>query len=60
MTRLMMLMSESDWIRRRTLRLFQITPSLFARMLAIHSGTVPLSNVGVAEIADFSWKFLRA
>lgn len=60
MTRLMMLMSESDWIRRRTLRLFQITPSLFTRMLAIHTGTVPLSTVGVAEIADFSWKFLRA
>jgi flavin-dependent dehydrogenase len=60
MTRLMLLMSESDWIRRRTLRLFQITPSLFARMLAIHTGAVPLSSVGMAEIADFSWKFLRA
>lgn len=60
MSRLMMLMSESDWIRRRTLRLFQITPSLFANMLAIHTGTVPLSDVGVAEIADFGWRFLRA
>jgi flavin-dependent dehydrogenase len=60
MTRLMMLMSESDWIRRRTLRLFQITPRLFTRMLAIHTGSVPLSTVGVAEIADFGWRFLRA
>jgi menaquinone-9 beta-reductase len=60
MTRLMMLMGESDWIRRRTLRLFQLTPSLFARMLAIHTGTVPLSSISMAEIADFSWKFLRA
>ena len=60
MTRLMTLMSESDWIRQRTLRLFEITPSLFNRMLAIHTGTVPLSSVGVAEIADFSWRFLRA
>ena len=59
MTRLMLLMSESDWIRRRTLRLFQITPSLFSRMLAIHTGAVPLSSVRMAEIADFSWKFLR-
>lgn len=59
MTRLMLLMSENDWIRRRTLRLLQITPSLFTRMLAIHTGTVPLSSVGMAEIADFSWKFLR-
>lgn len=60
MSRLMTLMSESDWIRRRTLRLFQLTPSLFTRMLAIHTGTVPLSSVTMAEIADFSWKFLRA
>jgi len=59
MTRLMLLMSECDWIRRRTLRLFQITPSLFSRMLAIHTGAVPLSSVRMAEIADFSWKFLR-
>jgi menaquinone-9 beta-reductase len=60
MTRLMMLMSGSDWIRRRTLRLFELSPGLFTRMLAIHSGSVPLSSVGVAEVADFSWKFLRA
>ena len=60
MTRLMMLMSENDWIRRRILRLFQISPSLFARMLSIHTGTVPLSSVSMAELADFSWKFLRA
>lgn len=60
MTRLMMLMNGSDWIRRRTLRLFQLSPSLFARMLSIHTGVVPLSSVSMAEIADFSWKFLRA
>jgi flavin-dependent dehydrogenase len=59
MTRLMLLMSGSDWIRRRTIRLFQKTPNLFARMLAIHAETRPLSSVGVAEIAGFGWKFLR-
>jgi hypothetical protein len=55
----MLLMSGSDWIRRRTIRLFQNTPGLFARMLAIHAETRPLSSVGVAEIAGFGWKFLR-
>ncbi len=59
MTRLMLLMDRSDWIRRRTLRLFQKSPSLFSRMLAIHTGAAPLSSVGAAEIADFGWKFLR-
>ena len=59
MTRLMLLMGRRDWIRRRTIRLFQQTPGLFSRMLAIHSETAPLSSVGVAEIAGFGWKFIR-
>jgi flavin-dependent dehydrogenase len=60
MTRLMLLMGANDWIRNRTVHLFQKTPGLFSRMLAIHSETTPLSSVGVAEIADFGWKILRA
>jgi hypothetical protein len=59
MTRLMLLMSGSDWIRRRTIRLFQETPGLFSKLLAIHTESIPLSSVGMAEIAGFSWKFLR-
>lgn len=59
MTRLMLLMGGSDWIRRRTIHLFQETPGLFSRLLAIHTETTPLSSVGIAEIAGFGWKFLR-
>lgn len=59
MSRLMLLMSESDWIRRRAMRLFQETPGLFSKLLAIHAETMPLSSVGMAEIAGFGWKFLR-
>jgi flavin-dependent dehydrogenase len=59
MTRLMHLMAGSDWIRSRTIRLFQETPGLFSKLLAIHSEATPLSSVGVAEIAGFGWKFLR-
>jgi flavin-dependent dehydrogenase len=59
MSRLMLLMAGSDWIRRRTIRLFQDTPGLFSRLLAIHAETMPLSSVGMAEIAGFGWKFLR-
>jgi flavin-dependent dehydrogenase len=59
MSRLMLLMSGSDWIRSRTIRLFQKTPGLFSRLLAIHSETMPLSSVGMAEIAGFGWKFFR-
>jgi menaquinone-9 beta-reductase len=60
MTRLMLLMDRSDWIRRRTIRLLENSPGLFARMLEIHTEATPLSSVGVADIADFGWKFLRA
>jgi len=60
MTRLMLLMGRSDWIQRRTIRLFDNSPSRFARMLAIHSQAEPLSSVGLAELAGFGWNFLRA
>lgn len=60
MTRLMLLMTGSDWIRRRTIRLFQDSPSLFSRMLAIHTEAAPLSSVGAGEIANIGWQFLRA
>ena len=59
MSRLMMIMAGSDWIRSRTVRLFEKTPRLFSRLLAIHSEAAPLSSVGLAEIAGFGWKFLR-
>jgi flavin-dependent dehydrogenase len=59
MTRLMMLMSQNDWIRNRTIRLFEKSPELFSRMLAIHTESMPLSSFGLAEIAGFGWKFLR-
>jgi menaquinone-9 beta-reductase len=60
MTRLMMLMERSDWVRRRTLRLFQKKPDLFSKLLSINTGDLLLSSVGAAEIADFGWKFLWA
>lgn len=59
MTRLMLLMTQSDWILRRTIRLFQDSPGLFARMLEIHTEAAPLSSVGAREIARFSWQFLK-
>ena len=59
MARLMLLMDRSDWIRRKAIRLFQQSPRLFARLLAIHTEAEPLSSVRAAELAGFGWKFLR-
>jgi flavin-dependent dehydrogenase len=60
MTRLMLLMTASDWIRRRTIRLFQNSPGLFSRMLEIHTEAAPLSSVGLGDLASFGWQFLKA
>jgi flavin-dependent dehydrogenase len=60
MTRLMLLMENNAHIRRRVLRLFERTPSLFSKLLSIHAGARPLSSVGLGEIMDFGWKLLRA
>jgi flavin-dependent dehydrogenase len=59
MSRLMLLMGRSDWIRRRTMRLLQESPHLFSRLLAIHTEAAPISSFGVADLAGFGWKFLR-
>jgi flavin-dependent dehydrogenase len=60
MSRLVRMMECSDWIRRRTLRLFQNSPGLFSRLLAIHTEALPLGSVRWAEIVGFGWEFLKA
>lgn len=59
MARVMLLMDRSDWARRKTIRLFQKSPGLFSKLLAIHTEAEPLSSVGFAQLAGFGWKFLR-
>jgi flavin-dependent dehydrogenase len=58
MSRLMRAMGGSDWIRGKAIRMFQKTPGLFSKLLAIHTEETPLSSIGLAEIAGFGWKFL--
>lgn len=59
MTRLMLLMSASDWIRRRTICLFRNSPGIFSKMLEIHTEAAPLSSLGFGDLAHFGWQFLR-
>ncbi len=60
MANLMLLMDRSHWLRARSLRALQATPSLFARMLAVHTGELPLLGIGMEETASFAWRLLRA
>jgi flavin-dependent dehydrogenase len=60
MSRLMLIMERNIWVRRRAFCLFQSTPSLFSKLLAIHTGALPISSVAVGEMIDLGWKLLRA
>ncbi len=57
---LLLLMERSNGLRRKTIRLFQSSPAIFAKLLSIHAGALPLSSIGMSEVADFGWKLLRA
>lgn len=61
MTRLLLMMDRSSWIRRKTLRLFERKPALFSRLITIHTGK-PEAEAGfdAKDIVDFGWHVLRA
>jgi flavin-dependent dehydrogenase len=60
MRRAMLLLDKHRFIRRRALAAFQARPSLFARMLAVHVGEVPLHRFGAGTLADLGWQILTA
>jgi flavin-dependent dehydrogenase len=60
MTRLMLVMERSTWVRRRALRLFENKPGVFSKLLSIHTGALALPSFDVGEMIDFGWKRLRA
>jgi flavin-dependent dehydrogenase len=60
MRRAMLLMDKSAVIRRRTLQAFDARPSLFARMLAVHVGELPLASFFAHDLAGFGWHMLTA
>jgi hypothetical protein len=53
-------MDRSHWVRRRSLRALSRQPDLFARMLAVHVGEMPLKKFGASGILNLGWQMLRA
>jgi len=60
MANLMLLMDRSHWLRGRSLRALEATPNLFTRMLAVHTGELPVFRIGMEETLSFGWHLLRA
>lgn len=59
-TRLLLLMASSPWVRRKTLRMFAGKPAFFSKMMSFHAG-VSLGNAfGLQELAGLGWRVLRA
>jgi flavin-dependent dehydrogenase len=58
-TRLLLVMNSSQWLRRKVLRLFSLRPNLFAKMIAVHTQSSP-EPLKTGEIANLTWRVLWA
>jgi flavin-dependent dehydrogenase len=59
-TRLMLLLDRSAWSRRKTLRLFEAKPHLFAKVISVHAGQSDAENFKAREVLGLGWKVLWA
>ena len=60
MSRMMLLMDKNPWLRRRALRALSADPSMFARLLAIHTGALSPRSFGVQRTLALGWNLLTA
>jgi 2-polyprenyl-6-methoxyphenol hydroxylase-like FAD-dependent oxidoreductase len=59
MTRLLLVMNSSVWLRRKVLRLFANRPNLFADMISVHTQPSP-ETLKACEIVNLTWRVLWA
>ncbi|MGA8144524.1 MAG: NAD(P)/FAD-dependent oxidoreductase [Candidatus Acidiferrales bacterium] len=60
MTRLLLLMDASGWIRRKTLRLFESQPELFSKIISIHTSKPQGRKFDAPAIIGLGWRVLWA
>lgn len=60
MSELMLLMDKSHWLRKRALRALSVDPSLFARMLAMHTGALSPRAFAVQGTLTLGWRLITA
>jgi menaquinone-9 beta-reductase len=59
-TRLMLLMARSRWIRQKALRMFAAKPGLFASMMSLHAGMTESTALSIQDLFGLGWRVLRA
>lgn len=60
MSRSMLLMDRSRWLRSRSLRALSRRPGLFARILAVHVGDLRPRDFGAGGLLNLGWQMLVA
>jgi len=60
LNRLLLLMNESTWIRRRALRLFSSSPRLFTELMSLHSGEHGKKEIKASDLLGLGWRVLWA
>jgi menaquinone-9 beta-reductase len=60
MTRLLLLMDQSAWVRRKVLRLFSRKPALFSKMMSAHMSQTMNESLHATEMLGLGWQVLRA
>jgi hypothetical protein len=60
MTRLLLLMSASATIRRKSLRLLAEHPGLFSKLMALHAAEASSDALAATEILGLGWRVLWA
>jgi flavin-dependent dehydrogenase len=60
LNRVLLLMSESAWMRRKVLRLFAESPGTFRAMMSFHTGQRAPEELKAREVFDLGWRALWA
>jgi menaquinone-9 beta-reductase len=60
MTRLMLLLDRSAWVRRKALRLFQEKPQVFSKVVSVHTGQSSPETFKAREVIGLGWQVLCA
>ena len=60
MTRLMLLMDRSRWVRSKAMRMFAAKPAFFSDMIAVHAGKPQPEGFSLQDLCGLGWRVLRA